>query len=412
MGGFRRIIDRSLHKPVMTGFRDQSPKVITGAAFFVAGRRGICRYWFGKLTSAMTDFPLVPIRVSLAEQTARILRDALSGGRWTERMPGERELSQQMSVSRPTLRMALEQLEREGLLKKSPGKHRLISRRPREGKLVGSRTIGLLIPLPLQEVAPFALCWMDKLRVLLAAAGYPLEIHSGQRWYARRPEKDLADLIGRGSAAAWVLFVANETMQAWFAGNGLPCVLSGTCHTGIDLPSVDVDYRAVCRHAAGQFLARGHRRIGLLLNAPGMAGDRESEIGFLEAFRLKEGDAAAPLVALHDGTPASIRKCLEGWLRLASPPTAFLVARSLPALTVASELSRRGLRLPRDVALIARDSDHFLEYHSPSLACYHHDPEMHARRIARVAIQLARGGGIRNRTIRMMPTFLKGESLG
>ena len=143
-----------------------------------------------------------------------------------------------------------------------------------------------------------------------------------------------------------------------------------------------------------------------------MAGERESEIGFLEAFHREGGDGATPLVAAHDGTPASIRKCLDGLLRLAFPPTAFLVARSLPALTVASELARRGLRMPRDVALIARDSDHFLEYHSPSLACYHHDPDLHARRIARVVIQLARGGGIRTRAIRMMPTFLKGESLG
>jgi DNA-binding LacI/PurR family transcriptional regulator len=360
----------------------------------------------------MPDLPLVPTRVSLAELTARLLRDALKDNRWADRLPGERELSRLMNVSRPTLRMALEELEREGLLKKSPGKHRLIARRPRDRKLTASRTIGLLTPLPLQEIAPFALCWMDKLRALLAAAGYPLEIYSGQRWYARRPEKDLAELIRREPAAAWVLFVANEAMQRWFAKNSMPCVLSGTCHAGIDLPFVDMDYRAVCRHAAGQFLARGHRRIALLLNAPGMAGDRESEIGFLEAFDRQGGEGASPLVASHDGTPASIRKCLDGWLRLASPPTAFLVARSLPALTVASELSRHGLRMPRDVALIARDSDHFLEYHSPRLACYHHDPDLHARRIARVVIQLARGGGIRTRAIRMMPTFLEGESLG
>ena len=360
----------------------------------------------------MPDLPLVPTRISLAEQTARVLRDALGEGRWVERMPGERELSRQMNVSRPTLRMALEQLEREGLLEKSPGKHRLIARRSRSRGASASRTIGLLTPLPLQEVPPFALCWMDKLRALLAAAGYPLEIYSGRRWYARRPEKDLAALIRRESAAVWVLFVANETMQRWFAKSGLHCVLSGTCHAGIDLPSVDVDYRAVCRHAAGQFLARGHRRIGLILNAPGMAGERESELGFLEAFHREGNGEATPLVVAHDGTPAGIRKCLDGLLRLETPPTAFLVARSLPALTVASELSRRGLRMPRDVVLIARDSDHFLEYHSPSIACYHHDPDLHARRIARVVIQLARGGGIRNRAIRMMPTFLKGESLG
>ena len=31
--------------------------------------------------------------------------------------------------------------------------------------------MGLLTPLPLQEVPPFALCWTDKLRELLVAAG-------------------------------------------------------------------------------------------------------------------------------------------------------------------------------------------------------------------------------------------------
>jgi DNA-binding LacI/PurR family transcriptional regulator len=201
-------------------------------------------------------------------------------------------------------------------------------------------------------------------------------------------------------------------MQRWFVQSKLPAVLSGSCHAGLDLPSVDFDYRAVCRHAAGQFLQRGHRTIVLLMQVSDTAGDRESEAGFLEAFQSKAGAAAAPIIAHHDGTPEGIRSRLHALLGRGTAPTAFLVARSMPALMTASELLRRGLRIPRDAAVIARDSDHFHEYFSPALARYHADPDVHARRLARIVIQLVGGSTARASRARIMPKFFPGESLG
>jgi LacI family transcriptional regulator len=351
-------------------------------------------------------------RPPLAEQAAEILRTALREGMWVERLPGERELSRQLNISRPTLRTALEQLRREGWLKTTPGRQRVIARRAGGKTSPRSQIVGLLTPLPLQEVAPFALCWMDRLRELLTTAGLELEIHSGSRWYSRRPEKDLAALTHQMPAAAWVLYVTNERMQRWFAESELPGVLAGTCHPGISLSWVDFDYRAVCRHAAGQFLARGHRRIVLFTQNSGAAGDRESEVGFLEAFQTKAGADAEPILITHEGTPESIRQRLDILLARRPAPTAFLVGRSMPSLMVASELMRRGLRLPQEAAMIARDSDHYLEFFSPKLARYRADPEVHARRLARLVIQLARGAAPRPRPVRIMPEFLPGETLG
>jgi DNA-binding LacI/PurR family transcriptional regulator len=351
-------------------------------------------------------------RFSLVEQAAETLRQALREGIWVTRMPGERELSRQLDISRPTLRAALEVLRAEGWLEVMPGRQRLIVGGTRCGEPVRARNVGVLTPLPMQEVPPFALCWMDRLRELLARAGLQLEIHSGRRWYSRRPERDLAALTRQAPAGAWLLFMTNERMQRWFVQSKLPAVLSGSCHAGLDLPSVDFDYRAVCRHAAGQFLQRGHRTIVLLMQASDMAGDRESEAGFLEAFQSKAGAAAAPIIAHHDGTPAGIRSCLHGLLGRRTAPTAFLVARSMPALMTASELLRRGWRIPRDAAVIARDSDHFHEYFSLPLARYRADPEVHARRLARIVVQLVGGSRARSSRARIMPEFFPGESLG
>jgi LacI family transcriptional regulator len=340
-------------------------------------------------------------RQPLAARAAEALREALHNDVWGERLPGERELSRQLNVSRPTLRAALAELERSGLITVAQGCQRKIVRSPSRSVPPESRAVGLLTPLPLREVPPFALCWMDKLRELLAAEGLDLQIHAGRRWYAR-PAKDLAALMEESSACAWVLFVANEAMQQWFAARSQPCVLSGSAYPGLDLPSVDVDYRAVCRHAAGLLLARGHRRIALLLEGPQLGGDRESEAGFREAF-AGHADLPSPLVLEHDGTPAGLRRRVAELLRFDEPPTGFLVGRSLPALTVASELTRLGRTAPR-VEVICRDSDHFLDFLSPAIGQYRYDPNVHARRLARAVVRLTQGGP--SKSIRSMPEFV------
>jgi LacI family transcriptional regulator len=145
--------------------------------------------------------------------------------------------------------------------------------------------------------------------------------------------------------------------------------------------------------------------------SPGSAGDGESEAGFREAFATDAGLHAAPIIAHHDGTPGSIRHSLQRLLGLRPAPTAFLVARTMPALMTASELVRRELRIPGDVAVISRDSDHFLEYFSPHLAHYTADPDGYARRLAGFIARLARGAPCRAKAVRIMPQFVAGESL-
>lgn len=351
-------------------------------------------------------------RPSLVEQAADVLRKALQNRIWSDFLPGERELSRQLNISRPTLRAALEVLRSEGWIGVAPGRQRVILGRARQRRAKPMKTVGVLTPLPLQEVPPFALCWMDRLRELLAQSDLRLEIHSGRRWYSRSPEKDLAELTQQTRAGLWLLFMTSERMQRWFMDNELCAVLSGSNHAGIELPSIDFDFRAVCRHAAGEFLRRGHRRVVLFMQGLETAGDLESEAGFLEAFESRRGVAATPIVAHHDGTAQGIRQRLHRLLDGAAAPTGFLVARSMPALMTASEIMRRGLRVPQDVAVIARDSDHFHEFFSPQLARYRADPDVYARRLARLIFKRlsdANGGSHR---VRIMPGFFPGESLG
>ena len=89
-----------------------------------------------------------------------------------------------------------------------------------------------------------------------------------------------------------------------------------------------------------------------------------------------------------------------------------VVARAMPTLTVASELIRRGYRLPHDAAVIGRDNDHFLDFFSPGIARYQVDSQLQAQRLARLVLLVARREVPRNPKVRLMPQFLTGESLG
>jgi DNA-binding LacI/PurR family transcriptional regulator len=359
----------------------------------------------------MPDFPAIPHRPSLIEHAAKTLRDALMLGTWGGHLPGERTLSEQLNVSRPTLRAALLLLGSEGWFKVEQGRRRAIVTPPFKAGLRTPKTIALLSPLSLADLVPFAQVWTDCLREFLSKAGYELQIHRGSRWWhSASPQRELGALTEQKPAAVWVVFSGTERIQRWFVENSISCVTSGSAHVGVRLPSVDLNHRATCRHAAGQFLSAGHERVVFMRQGPSNAGDFESERGFFEGFRSKSG--AHPWVAEHDGTPAGIQRKLDSVLRTTPRTTGFLVTHAMQALMVASELLRRGIQLPRDASIICRDTDLFLEYFSPRIARYRVDPQLHAQRLGRLVLQCASGGAPKTGAIRLVPQFYPGESIG
>jgi DNA-binding LacI/PurR family transcriptional regulator len=348
---------------------------------------------------------------SLIAHTVEVLRDGLLRGVWRDRLPGERELSASLQVSRPTLRAALSVLEKEGWIQVRQGAQRVIVGRLNSvGGREGPKVVAILSGEPLREIVPNSQVWTDRLHEWMAKGGYEIQMHCGRRWFGRHPERDLERLTTHSPAAVWLLFVSTPSMQRWFERSGQRAVVSGSLHPGIDLASVDFDHRATCRHAAGKLVSAGHRRLVLVRQSEAIAGDAESEAGFREGAVGVEG--AAVSVAQHDGSPEGIRRMIQSLMRRSPRPTGFLVARANVALAVASELIRLGIGVPEEASIISRDSDRFLEYFSPSLARYGLDPNFHARTLSRLLLRVAEGATVSQRKVRMLPEFLGGESFG
>jgi DNA-binding LacI/PurR family transcriptional regulator len=256
---------------------------------------------------------------------------------------------------------------------------------------------------------PSAVVMVDELRTNLSRAGFQFELIVSPSCFTRKPERALRELTSRTAAAAWITFGSREPMQRWFARSGLPCLVAGSCAPGIPLPSVDLDYRAACRHAGGLFRKRGHRHILLCLPEGATGGEAESEAGLREAL----ADEGAPSLTIlrHDGSPGHLLSLQDAALRSGHPPTGILVARAVHVLTVLTHLLRSGYRLPHDVALVSRDDEAFLGHLAPQVARYTVDPALFPRKLSLAALKLAESGNVPPHAVRLIPRFVAGETV-
>jgi len=356
--------------------------------------------------------PRLPQKSSLVAQAAAILKERIHSGEWHRWLPGEHELCAELQIARMTLRGALAQLERSGLVRARQGRRReILARRRRAAPGVSGRVL-LLTPVPLYGLAPLHLVCAHALREALEKAGLHFEIHAERGLYGRGSGAGLERLIRQLRPAGCVLVSSTQKMQLWFSRRRLPCVIWGSKHPGVELPSVDKAYRALCRHAVGLFLARGHRRLVLLNPESGAAGDLESEEGFREGIaQHQEADVEAGVVR-HDGTAAGIRGAVATLLKRQVPPTALLVSRAVNVLAVMGCLMKCGRRIPEDVAVISRDHEPFLEQMVPSVARYVVTPEAMAARISSAVLEIVQTGLVSPSDFKIMPEFIEGETLG
>lgn len=352
----------------------------------------------------------VPRRESLVSQAAASLLAHMRAGHWAQRLPAERPLSRQLGISRPTLRCALHRLERDGHIRLAGRKRQFIGTHPRRHSS-GRRSvlINFLAPHPLEKMAPAtALIW-DAVRERLATNGRLLRYHVEPTAFSKRPAGALERLLGNSRADAWVAWGSKGPMQRWFVDRRVPLLVIGSCGPAIPLPSVDVDFRATCRHAGNLLMRKGHLRLGLVLQEDIYDGDIESERGFSEAIRCHP--SAQLRVLRHDGTTAGLCSLIDRVLRSPKPPTGYLVIRAAHALTVAMHLMRRKVRLPGDMAVLSRDDEAYLAHTSPILSRYAINVSQFARKICDAVGTLTTDHSQRPRAVRLMPEWIAGETV-
>jgi len=353
--------------------------------------------------------PAIPQRNSLLSQTITLLEQGIREGRWRGTLPGQHALCRLLVISRTTLRPALQELARRGWLELAQGRATRIRRhaaRPAPPRRL-DRAV-LLLPEPLWRLRPSVAHWAGALGPLLLRSGLDLVVHEGGGHKRAQPVARLERLVQTHPRAAWVLFSSTLGMQRWFAASGLPTMLVGAAFPDIDLPSVEYDHAAIAQHAAATLAAAGHRRTAILLQRTGSAADAATCTAFAAA---RPSGSPEPLLIEHDGTMAQLESRLRRLAGLRDRPTALFVTKTLAVPAVLTVLGRAGLEVPRDLSVICREDDPFLEFLTPSVARYRSDSAAIARKLAIGLARLANGQRLKVTHDRLMPNFIPGRSI-
>ena len=253
-------------------------------------------------------------RSSLAVQVADAVRLEIERGTWPEWMPSERDLSRSLHVSRNTCRLALSLLYRQRLVQPVQGRGNRVMDRPLLTRLQAVpqvHSVGVILPEGLGRTRPTLSLIIEALQRELYDMQVRTQLHSGPIYYAGNPARALEKLVERNPHDCWVLLLSNRPLQKWFMERGLPCIVGGSVYSEIELPSVDFDFRAVCRHATGKLLALGHQRIVFFNRELRGAGDLESEAGFQEAIKASSHKKLDARIVYHSDQMATVAQLIR-----------------------------------------------------------------------------------------------------
>ena len=169
-------------------------------------------------------------------------------------------------------------------------------------------------------------------------------------------------------------------------------VVIGSVYPGIGLPSVDMDNRAVGRHAAGRLIALGHRRLVFFNRRSPAAGDIACEEGFTEGVRSSPHAGIASQVVYHSDSRENIAHLVDHLFATPTHPTGLLIAEFLllpfggkrPGRPGFQDSGRRVPHLP--------GHNRFLSYFDPEPARYQEDLAVVARKIMLLLRPMLEGG--------------------
>jgi DNA-binding LacI/PurR family transcriptional regulator len=355
----------------------------------------------------------VPKRMSLPVQAAEVIRKGIETGVWKEYLPSERRLCEALQISRPTVRTALHMIAKEGGITIWQGRRNRIIARGTRVQSPRNRSIAIVTQELFSGMTGSLAYWgVSEMRAHLTEHGFATEIFVCKAHGLATQQRKLETFLRENQIFCCLLVSVSRELQQWFATHSIPALVLGTCHASVRLPSFDVDYRSVCRHAAGVFLKHRHRQLAFLVAQAKGAGNLASEQGFLEAVgQQHRTDPARAVIARHNSTVQSLTDNLDALFNSPQPPTALLIGSPHYVFIVIIYLLKRGLSVPKDVSVIARDQNALFSDVNPRITHYNFEVEAFTNRLTRLMLKMAGQKQLPTKANLIFPRFFAGGTV-
>ncbi|QXD26128.1 substrate-binding domain-containing protein [Opitutia bacterium ISCC 51] len=339
------------------------------------------------------------------------LKSNIANKNWRNTLPSERQLTDQFQVSRGTLRYALRILQEEGIIASIPGSGYLIKKRiKQEFPQTEAVSIGILIGAQEENEEARSLTWIPALQHRVAKRGWNVFIHDSIPEISRSPATGLKKLIKSTNHKCWLLIRCSKNIQSQFRNQSIPAIICGSPFRGIDLPSIDLNYEAIGRHAAGLLASKGHQRIGYVRSRTVFPGDQECLASFKSTLLNSSAKPSLKIVR-HAVEAHDYRATLEQVISGNNPITALFIDSPFQYLRIFTQALEMGIKIPSDLSLISRHECDFLHHLSPKPACYEFNPRKRAVKIHQILEERIQGDTLRNHRTLLIPEFRTGKSI-
>jgi len=274
------------------------------------------------------------------------------------------DVSRAAEVSTATVSLALNGIP--GVSAKTREKIQKIAKRlgyfPNEiaRSLVTRRTsvIGLILP---SVVNPYFAQVAVAVERALRARTYNLVVANTDEDPARE-EDAIRLMVGRRVDGLIVTSCAADgTVLSSILGLEFPTVLLGRTLDGYDTEFLVIDHESGTREAVSHLIEHGRRRIGIVTGPLRLSDARERLRGYENALKTARIGRDDALIFEGDFFESSGAAGIEALLDLPKPPDAVFVSNGMMLRGALRAMSRRGVIIPDDIAIIANDHSDWVD---------------------------------------------------
>lgn len=336
----------------------------------------------------MDDFKYLPKYIQVKKSIEKAVEDRLiSPG---DKMPTESELTRMYSVSRHTVRKALDILGREGVLEKKQGIGTFY-----KGKCSNqSRNIGFISISLYEYIFADILTGIDN---ILHENAYQIILGNSQDNLNREKvileqfmEKDIDGLIIEPAKSA--LSQSNISLLNKFLENRIPIVVLDSDYGG-NLNNVLVDDQKGGIIATEYLIKKGHRRIAMIykrIHKPAVA----RFAGYKKALQMAGLSLKDKFIKpynnsefeYHDKFKEEIKLICHELLELEEPPTAIFCFNDQIAILVSEILLKSGVYVPEDISLVGFDDSSLVSLNTISITSVSHPKKKGGEKAAQIIL--------------------------